>query len=66
MRSPPRASRFWENSPSTKPGAIQYWLVDIENLTLDLKSVQELVEAAAFVQDMNRARSIVRGARVRS
>lgn len=38
----------------------------IENLTLDLKSVQELVEAAAFVQDMNRARSIVRGARVRS
>ena len=38
----------------------------IENLTLDLRSVQELVEAAAFVRDMSRARSLVRGARVRS
>src|SRR5699024_10740565 len=35
----------------------------IENLTLDLRSVEELVEAAAFVRDMNRARSLVRGAR---
>lgn len=38
----------------------------IENLTLDLTSVEELVEAAAFVRDMNRARSLVRGSRTRS
>ena len=38
----------------------------IENLTLDLTSVEELVEAAAFVRHMNRARSLVRGSRRRS